>query len=272
MNKTSVLPRMAAGSLALALVCTAIPASASGTVLECIVEPDQTVDLSLPVDGVVSTVTVDKSDRISAGQVLATLESGVEQAQVELARTRAEADDEINSRRIERDLARDKLKRMLELFAKSSVPGLEKDEAEAEAALADLALKQAYSNRKMAKIELQRARAELDQRTLTSPIDGVVVERYVHPGESVKDQPLLKVAKIDPMRVEIIAPSDLFGSIAVGMEADIELEGDGQARRRATVTVVDSLVDAASGTFAVRLSLPNPDNTVVGGLKCRAFF
>jgi hypothetical protein len=34
------------------------------------------------------------------------------------------------------------------------------------------------------------------------------------------------------------------------------------------VTVVDRVVDAASGTFGVRLELPNPDYKLPGGLKC----
>ena len=94
--------------------------------------------------------------------------------------------------------------------------------------------------------------------------------RYVHPGESVKDQPLFKLAKIDPMRVEIIAPSHMFGRFASGMDVSVATEMPTTANYSATVTVVDSIVDAASGTFGVRLSLPNPDNAVVGGVKCRA--
>ena len=74
------------------------------------------------------------------------------------------------------------------------------------------------------------------------------------------------------MRVEIIAYSELFGLIETGMEAEIIVEGPTETRHRALVTVVDGIVDAASGTFGVRLSLPNTDSTVVGGLKCRAVF
>ena len=40
----------------------------------------------------------------------------------------------------------------------------------------------------------------------------------------------------------------------------------------AKVTVVDKLVDAASGTFGVRLELPNPGNQLPAGLKCRINF
>ncbi len=239
---------------------------------ECIVEPEMTIELSSAIDGVVNHVAVDKSDPVSKGQVLATLESSVEEAEVALARARSNMEEEIEAKRIQLDLSNTKKRRVLALFSKKSIPGFEKDEAEAEAALAELELKRAYSNQKLANLQLNRATANLKLRSVVSPIDGVVVDRYVHPGESVKDQPLLKLAKIDPMRVEIIANSELFGLIKTGMTAEIIVEGLVETRLQATVSLVDGLVDAASGTFGIRLSVPNHDNKVVGGLKCRAVF
>ncbi len=98
-------------------------------------------------------------------------------------------EEEIEAKRIQLDLSNTKKRRVLELFSKKSIPGFEKDEVEAEAALAELELKRAYSNQKLANLQLDRATANLKLRSVVSPIDGVVVNRYVHPGESVKDQP-----------------------------------------------------------------------------------
>lgn len=240
--------------------------------MDCIVEPETEIELSSPVDGVVRKVSVDRSDRVRAGQVLATLESRVEEAAVALAQMRAGLGEDVEAARIQRDLAASKKARVLELFQKGSIPGFEKDEAVAEAALADLALKQAQSRQRLAELELERARADLALRRIESPIDGVVVDRYVQPGESVKDQPLLRLAQIDPMRVEIIAYSEHFGLVKKGMQADVVIEGPTDTRHRARVSVVDDVVDAASGTFGIRLTLPNPDNDVIGGLKCQAEF
>lgn len=242
------------------------------TSLDCFVEPAMMIELSSSVDGVVRSISVDKSDRVTRGQVVATLESSVEEANVALARARSGMDDEINAKRIDRDLSNTRKERVLELFRTKSVPGFEKDEVEAEAALAELAVTRARSNKKMAELDLKRSIAELNLRAIKSPIDGVVVERYLHPGESVKDRPLLRLAKIDPMRVEIIAYSELFGFIQKGMEAEIIIDGPQETRHTAKVSLVDGLVDAASGTFGIRLNLPNPLNSIVGGLKCTAIF
>jgi multidrug efflux pump subunit AcrA (membrane-fusion protein) len=83
---------------------------------------------------------------------------------------------------------------------------------------------------------------------------------------------VLKLAQIDPMRIEIIAPGHLFGRIRPGMDVEVLTETPSIRQYLAPVSVVDSIVDAASGTFSVRLSLPNPDSAVVGGVRCKARF
>ena len=43
-------------------------------------------------------------------------------------------------------------------------------------------------------------------------------------------------------------------------------------RHATTVRLVDKVMDAASGTFVVRMELPNPKGTLPAGLKCRVRF
>jgi hypothetical protein len=40
----------------------------------------------------------------------------------------------------------------------------------------------------------------------------------------------------------------------------------------ATVTAVDHVLDAASGTFGVRLALPNPELLLPAGIRCKIVF
>lgn len=128
------------------------------------------------------------------------------------------------------------------------------------------------SNRRLADLELNRTTAEIALRTLKSPINGVVVERYMHPGEFPKQERILKLAQIDPLRVEAYAPVALLGKITVGMQAVVKPEDPVKGEFPAKVTVVDRVVDAASGTFGVRLELPNPDLKLPAGLKCTVRF
>jgi multidrug efflux pump subunit AcrA (membrane-fusion protein) len=88
----------------------------------------------------------------------------------------------------------------------------------------------------------------------------------------VDEETILTIAQIDPLRVEVILPSAMFGSIRPEMRAAVVPELREDQVQVASVTIVDRVIDAASGTFGVRLELPNPDHAIPGGLHCQVRF
>ena len=74
------------------------------------------------------------------------------------------------------------------------------------------------------------------------------------------------------LNVEVIAPVELFGSIKPGMSGDVRFQPMLSGVHKARVAVVDKVIDAASGTFGVRLELPNSGNSIPAGIKCRVRF
>ncbi len=161
---------------------------------------------------------------------------------------------------------------MQELARSQAVSLDQLDEMKTEAELSRFELQQARENKEIADHQLRQAREILKRHTLRSPIRGIVVERYLAPGESTKDVPVMRLAEIDPLRVEVIVPVSAFGAIKVGQPALVRPEAPMVGEFPATVTVVDGVADAASGTFRVRLGLPNEDYSVPSGLKCRVQF
>ena len=91
-------------------------------------------------------------------------------------------------------------------------------------------------------------------------------------GESIENRPLLKIASIDPLNVEIIAPVALFGKIKEGMKAIVKPEEPIGGKHTAKVVIVDLVLDAASGTFGIRLQLPNRKYKLPAGLRCQVDF
>src|SRR4029077_21149829 len=132
------------------------------------------------------------------------------------------------------------------------------DQAIAEDEVAKQKLAQAREQRRILVHEATLARQRLEERTIRSPIDGIIVERYLPAGERVEEKPLVRVVKIDPLRVEAILPSAFFRFIATGTTSSIQTELPNSAPVTASVVLVDKVLDAASGTFRVRLQLPNP--------------
>jgi membrane fusion protein (multidrug efflux system) len=242
--------------------------------LDCLIEPHEIVNLSSPVEGVLEKVYVDRGAYVKKGQVVAQLESNLEQATVVLARARAHVDAAIKSSAARLEFSKIKLARSEKLFEKQLISAADLDEAQTEKRLAEMALLNATENRRLAELELDRANVALSRHTIRSPISGVVVERFLSPGEYTSgqfknDSPILKLAQIDPLRVEVFAPVSLRGKIFAGMPAKLMLEAPTNASYDVRVSVVDRVVDSASGTFRVRSSLPNPTHRIPPGVKCK---
>ena len=82
----------------------------------------------------------------------------------------------------------------------------------------------------------------------------------------------MELAQIDPLNVELVLPVRYFGSIKPGMVADVMPQEPVGGMYQAKVVSLDKVIDAASGTFGVRLEFPNPGNKVPAGLRCDAQF
>ena len=257
--------------LTVTLFCAPLMATEKA-VLDCLVKPEMYVDLSSSVDAILDKMLVDTGDHIKKGQPLVKLEASVEKARVNLARMQASSNSEIDNRRVQLQYAKRNSKRIKNLYARKSVSLYEKDKAETEVALAEIQLDKAAEKKKIAQLNLELAKTELARRTIRSPIDGIVVDRYSMVGESVADRTIMKLAQIDPLQVELIAPTEYFGLIKKGMEVDIYPERPANKTFKATVTIVDQLIDPASGSFTVRMALPNPGDQLVGGVNCIASF
>jgi len=240
--------------------------------LDCVVEPHIVIDLSTQIDGIVDTMRVERGDLIEADQILVTLDSGVEQAAVAFARERAGATSEVRAGEVSVAFAERREERVQTLFDEDAISTDQFDEVETEARLAQLQLDQAEESTRLAELELRRAEETLKRHTIRSPINGVVVQRYLSPGESVKFQPMLRLAQIDPLRVEVIVPVSAFGMIEVGQMAIVQPEEPMVGNYEAEIVIVDRVADAASGTFRVALDLPNPDYSLPSGLKCMVQF
>ena len=240
--------------------------------LACIIEPSQVIEIGSSVTGLIEEVYVERSDFVEAGQVLLELESGAELATVELARAEARMNEQVKSRKASASLSKRRRDRLQKLYEEQTLSLDLREEVETEAELAQLELAQARADKRVAALQLDRAIAVLKRRTIRSPISGVVVDRMMSPGERVDEEPILKVAQIDPLAVEVILPSSMFGSVTVGMRAAVVPEFPGDKVHVASVAIVDRVIDAASGTFGVRLALPNPHHEIPGGLHCQVRF
>jgi RND family efflux transporter MFP subunit len=240
--------------------------------IACVIKPYMEVSVGPPVEGIIQTVDVERGDWITKGQTLVTLEASVEEATVALAKAKADAEATLKGAQAKVGFSKRKFERATDLYKSSSIAKHELDEAQTEQVLAETAYLEAVENKQIAELEWQRATAALNLHRIQSPLTGVVVERLLSAGELARQTPILKLAQIDPLRVEVFVPLSWLGRVKPGMKANVRPEGAGHQAYSAEVTVVNPVVDSASGTFGVRLEMPNPNNAIPAGLPCTIVF
>ena len=254
----------------------ALPALAVAADFDCVIEPKQVLEVRSPIEGLIERVNVDRGDLVRKGQELVILDTTVERAQAAIAKQRAEMDGALRSSESRVDFSSKKYERAQNLHGQSFLSAQARDEAATEKRLAESELREALDNRKLAQLELLRQLEIIRLKTIRSPISGVVIERMQHPGElaeaGVGRKPILKLAEIDTLHVEVLLPAAAYGKIRTGMEVEVLPEIPAGTSYVATVKVIDRLLDAASGTFGLRLELANKQHRLPAGIRCIARF
>ena len=244
MKSAPLLALLLAGAAASAVSAAPAPPMEFSQV-SCVVLPSQHLNVASTVPGIVRSVHVDRGGYVRRGQVLLDLASDLEVAQEKLAATKA-------------DMMKRKLDRNAEAIQKHLISDQERDQLESDA--------------KVAQQEYEVTHRALMQKTTVSPIDGVVVSRLAEPGQYVGSDPAFELGALNPLNVELVFRGEAYGKIKPGGAATVELGPPVNAARRATVAIVDKVIDARSGTFGVRLKLPNPDLRIPSGVSCKARF
>ena len=218
-----------------------------------IVEATDTSSLSFEVDGNVRDVNVDVGDRVTAGQVLATLdpadyELDVQAAESDLGQARAD----FGEKTLE-------LERQETLYNNGWVSKAAYDQAFAAHETAKNAVDYAVAR-------LNLARRNLEKTTLYAPVDGVIATRSVDPFVEVRrGQRLFDFFSEKAMQVAISVPESAIDAVNLGLPADVSLPTASGCPCRAIVSEVGSAADEANA-FPVKATLIQPPESIRPGM------
>lgn len=200
------------------------------------------VDAGSRVTATVREVRVRAGGAVKRGQVLVILDSAdlrahVGQAQGELEAARAE---------LTRTTADEK--RFSALYSRGSVTQRESETAQAAYRAARASVSQAVA-------AVAAARAALAYATVASPVDGIVTERLIEPGDlAVTGQPMVRLYDESALRVQLEMPEDVIGQVKLGMPLDVRIDATG-ARVRTAVNEIVPEANPSSRSFFVRAPL-----------------
>src|SRR6266478_7011431 len=215
--------------------------------------PVVNVQVGSQVSGNIQKLFADFNSEVKAGQTVAQIDPALFQAAV----TQAEGD--LATAQAALELAKVNAARTQELFAKKNSSQQDLDSATA-------TLHQAEGNVKIKQGALDRAKADLDHCTITSPIDGVVISRNVDVGQTVAaslQAPVIFQIANDLTKMQIdsnVAEADV-GVLEVGQDVDFTVDafpmrtfhGKVVQVRNAPITVQNVV------TYDTVIGVSNPD-------------
>jgi RND family efflux transporter MFP subunit len=252
------------------LVMVAGTSSSRSETVDCLVSPHRVSELAFGFPGLVEAINVERGDPVRKGQLLASLDTSIERSNIAIAEAQLAATAEIDSAKAQLGVAEKRLQRNKLLFDRGTLSTGQFEEIEGDEEVARLKLAELSEARRLRTLDVARARAIMALRTIVSPFDGGVVERHVQPGEYVDTKRVVTIAEIDPLFVDMIVPAAAFDLVRPGQVISVTLDHPPGLTVKATASVIDPFVDASSGTFRVRATLPNADRSIVAGSRCQA--
>ncbi|MEO8757379.1 MAG: efflux RND transporter periplasmic adaptor subunit [Devosia sp.] len=199
------------------------------------------VTVSSASGGTLVSVDVKPGDKVAANAKLATLDAATQQNAHDRAKLAA-ADADAT------------LARTQSLAKSNSVPATQLDAAQL-----------ASDN---AKLALQAAQINLDQRTITTPVAGTVGLIQVSPGNLINAQTVVTtVEDSSEILINFWVPERYSSQISVGGAVNAQSSALAGKTFSGTISAVDNKIDAASRTLQVQATLPNPDGVIKAGMS-----
>lgn len=243
------------------------------TVLPGRVVASATAEVRPQVGGMVTAVNVIEGQEVQAGDILLTIDPATYEAEVAVAEASvANAEAQVPS-------AEATVKRYTTLVASGGVAQTELDTAE-------VTLAQARANLLSAQASLRVAQLTLDRASVKAPISGVIGTVDVQIGALVtasQTDALTTIRQLDPVNIELVESSAnllaLRKALAAGTvegtqgeppRVTLTLEDGSSYDQTGTVTTADIVVSQTTGSFTIRVSMPNPDRTLMPGMFVRA--
>jgi len=232
-----------------ALIALTYPAIIRADEIQGLVLPFKQVSISSPVlQDNVKDIEVDEGDQVKQGDVLAHLLNDREQLEV---------------KRCENLIKR----------AEFEYKGM-KTLADEKLATKDSELEK-ETDLEAAKLQYQLALTALEEKTIKSPLSGIVVKRYKEPGESVdRIEKLFDIVNIDQVYIQFYLEPSLIEKLGVKDKVPVRFPAinNGAQQFEAAISFIDPRIDAASGLFRIKLLLDNPNHDIKAGMRGEADF
>jgi HlyD family secretion protein len=248
--------------------------------------PIRTVNIYSKIPGQVKLITADVGGGVRRGQLLVQIDAKELDAQLQVAEAaRAGMADQadqakagIETARLNLDIAQRAYDRTKTLFDTQVVTQSQLDDAKDRLQLAQAAFQSAnrqyrtVSGSGLAQAEAQAnyIRVQISNSTITSPINGIVTNRNINPGEIAPlSVPLMAIADTSTLKLQGNVSQEAVVRLAAGDKVTVSVDGLSGPGYAGTITQIGPIGAATGQYFPVAVSLDN-DGRLLAGMTAKA--
>lgn len=208
------------------------------------IEPNQGVTVANETSGVIDKISFESGTQVEEGQLLITLDSEVEKANLKSAQAKLPA-------------AQAKYKRYQGLYKKGSISKEAYDEAGA--------------NYFSLQADIESLKASIDRREIKAPFAGEVGIRNVYLGQYLQaGSDIVRLEDTTVMRLRFTVPQTDISRIQLKQEVEIYVDAYPEKPFKGSISAIEPAVNVQSGLIQVQADIPNSDGKLRSGMFARA--
>lgn len=233
--------------------------------MQGVVKPAQSADLPSLVPGIIRVVHVREGEFVRKGTPLMTLDDRVPQARLKAATVEANLTGALRRTEVDVRIAESRLSRLRTAVSDGAGAQFELIEAEGALDQAKAAMEQQRDILKAADAGRELAEAQLSQYTISAPFDGLITEIHRTSGAVDPSNPVISMANLSTLEVEMHIPSSMYGTIRQGEIISLKAGVPVSQVIHGAVISVSPVINSASNTFRCLLQIDNPQTHLPAG-------
>ena len=233
--------------------------------IEGFTEPFRKIDLASDETGAIASLAVREGDLVEAGDVVAKLDSRVQEIQFQISKKVASSTSQRSAASKSLTKRRAISQRLAQLHSQGHASESEIIRADLELSIAESKYNTAVEDAAIREIEVRRALVQLERRTITAPFNGQVAKIHSREGEflSPLHPEICTIVQTDRLLATFNISSDQAKQFAVGQNYQLRLESGDTVS--AEVYIIGVEMDPQSGTVEIKLVIDNSDFQIRSG-------
>ncbi|OEE57420.1 efflux transporter periplasmic adaptor subunit [Enterovibrio norvegicus FF-33] len=204
------------------------------------IEPNQGVDVSNEVAGIVTAINFDNGGSAKQGTVLLSLDASVQKA-------------DLKAQQVQLPSVRDDYNRLVKLYKERSV--------------SEQSVETAQSKYQAMLANIESLQATIALREIKAPFNGLLGIRNVNLGQYVSvGTDIVRLEDLSVMRVRFSVPQAELGNISIGQAISLTVEAFPGRTYKGAINAIEPVVNNQTGLVMVQAELPNDDNSLRGGM------